>query len=169
MTVADLLTAEATAALLGAAIGVLGGWGLGLITDVFRARRDRRVAALLIATELVPIASALSTLRVTGLPMPPLPGIARPLWEAHGKALLYGGDLGRAGVLNRAYSTASEIAVFAQEPSGRDFTTGSDAKLVDDAFEEALAALTEVLTLARLPNAEIENRIGAMRHRHANP
>jgi hypothetical protein len=165
MIVAVTLSSGALAALLGAAVGSLGSWGLAWVTDIFRARRERRVAALLVLTELTSIGAALSALRRLGVATPPLPKFSRPLWEANGTALLYRADLIRAGRIARAYSAAADIAAICEEP-GRDFTQGSDADLADTVHEEVLGALREVMRLAGLPKEEVDHRMREVRKMH---
>jgi len=164
VVIAFTLAPEATAALIGAAVGSVGSWGLAWTTDVARARRDRKTAALLIATELTVMGAAISALRATNTVSPPLPDLRRPLWEAHGKALLYGADLSRAGVLERAYSASADVAAISAEPD-RDFTDGFAAKMADTAVEEVIKALRVVLLLAGLPAREVARRTaGAQAH-----
>lgn len=166
MPLAVTLTPEAFSALLGAAVGVVGGWGLSVVTDAVRnwrsALRDRRIAAILILTEVGRNLSSLGALRATGAVLPPLLERRQTIWEANGRALLYGADLRRAGVIERAYSTVGEIGTLVDD-AGRDFTTGDDAAVVDRALEEVFAAFREVSALAGLSTAEADRRIEAMR------
>jgi hypothetical protein len=162
LILAVTLTPEAFSALLGAGVGVVGAWGLGAVTGWRAARRDRKIAALLVLTEIGRNLSALGALRSVGAALPPLREPRQTIWEANGRALLYGADLRRAGIIERAYSTVGEIGTLVDDP-GRDFTTGDDAALADRALEEVFAALREVSRLAGLPRAEAERRIEAMR------
>jgi hypothetical protein len=87
MIIAVALSSEALAALIGAAVGSVGSWGLAVVRDWSQARRDRRVAAMLVLTELSAIGAATSALRRLGVVSPPFPQLARPMWESYGSAL----------------------------------------------------------------------------------
>jgi hypothetical protein len=161
------LSPEATAALLGAAVGVLGSWGLAALTSMLAARRERRVAALLITTELTTVVAALSMLRAYGIVTHPFPSAWQSLWQQHGKALLYGADLGQAGTFATAYSRVGDVAALCSNARGHDFTTGTDAEIADGAFDEALRALDAATRLSgQLTKAEREKRIEDIRERH---
>jgi hypothetical protein len=68
-------------------------------------------------------------------------------------------------VIARAYSGAADLASICQEPD-RNFTRGSDAKLLDGMYSEILTALREVMRLSGLDADEIERRMAAMDKRH---
>jgi hypothetical protein len=165
VAVAVTLTPEAFAALLGAGIGAIGAWSLALLTQIVRdsraARRERKIAALLVLTEITRSAAALGALRGAGVVLPPLPVPPQTIWEANGRALLYGASVERAGTIERAYSSVGEVGSLLADP-GRDFTEGSDAALVDQALEEVFRAMRLVIQLAGLPAAEADRRIALM-------
>jgi hypothetical protein len=157
--VAFALSPEAWAVLIGAG----GGWLLGFFSDLgreeLRARRARKVAALLIYSELTTNLAAVSALRKYGVWS--TERIHREAWEAQGAALLYGANLDRAGRLSQAYSSLEDVAFIATE-EGRDFTQGEDAEFLDSTLVALIYdGMREVGPLSGLPREEVERRVQA--------
>lgn len=154
------LSPAATAALIGAAVG----WLLGFLSDFareeLRARRARRVAALLIYGELTSNVAAVSALRKHGVWS--TERIHRTAWEGQGAALLYRADIDRVGHLSQAYSSLEDVAFLVAEGKARNFTRGEDAEFLDDTLMPFIyAGMREVGPLAGINEEEVERRIQA--------
>ena len=161
--IASVFTPEATAALIGAAVGACLGWALGFLSESLRewsrARRARKVAALLIYGELTSNLAVVSALRKFGVWS--TERIHRSAWEAQGAALLYRSSMDRVGRLTQAYNALEDVAWMVGDKSqGRDFTSGDDAEFLDSTLIPLIYnGMREVGPLAGLARTEVEERV----------
>lgn len=144
-------------------LAVVGGWLLGFLTDYgreeLRARRAKKVAALLIYGELTSNIAAVSALRRYGVWS--TERIHRSAWEAQGEALLHGANLNRVGHLTQAYNALEDVAFLVTE-EGRDFTKGEDAQFLDTVLIPLIFdGMREVAPLTGEPEAAIAERLAS--------
>jgi hypothetical protein len=147
----------------GVLIGIVLGWLLAQAGDYWReelrARRARKVAALLIYSELTSNIATVSALRRLGVWT--TKRLHRGAWETQGAAFLHRGNLDRAGRLTQAYNSLEDVGFLASEKD-RDFTTGGDAEFLDTTlFPLMFGGMREVGPVAGISSNEIENRISA--------
>jgi hypothetical protein len=147
----------------GVLIGIVLGWLLyqagDYLREELRARRARKVAALLIYSELTSNIAAVSALRRVGVWS--TDRIHRRAWETQGAAFLHRGDLDRVGHLTQAYNSLEDVGFLASEKD-RDFRIGGDAEFLDTTlFPLMFGGMREVGPVADVSSEEIEDRISA--------
>lgn len=156
----------------GVLLGIVIGWLLAQAGDYWReqlrATRARKVAALLIYSELTSNIAIVSALRKYGV-WSSEERIHRTAWETQAASFLHGGNLDRAGHLTQAYNSLEDTAFLATE-QGRDFTTGGDAEFLDATlFPLMYVGLREVGPFAGVSETDTEDRIAASKRATVGP